>query len=113
MEWRINGKMTEVIVKQSVYDYNGRLALELCKKTKRGSFIQTDVVLTTNLRVPGLAPDQAFLDVNNHPEAVRLVEENKLGKATGYVATSGFVTYPLYRFDLDRITQLEQEARKK
>ncbi len=63
--------------------------------------------LTVNLG-PRLQKDCAFVDVNNlGQEILPWVEKDVLGKPTGRVAQSGFVTYPEYQFQADRLKALD------
>ncbi len=55
--------------------------------------------LTVNLDIP-LPPNQAYVDVNNFPEAESFIQERKLGESTGIYGRSGFCKYPLYVFKL-------------
>lgn len=60
--------------------------------------------LTVNLcEVPDY---YGFLDTNNLSGAEDFVVSNKLGTFTGQVFQSGFCTYPLYKFDVDRLKEL-------
>ena len=45
----------------------------------------------------------AFVDTNNCPWAEKFIEENDLGSPMGITARSGFCTYPLYHFNLQKI----------
>ena len=48
----------------------------------------------------------SYVDVNNMQEAEDFIVENKLGFFTGLVKESGFVRYPLYMFDAERLREL-------
>lgn len=50
-----------------------------------------------------LKDDEAFLDVNNFPEGVRFVKENKLAKPLYQGRQNGYVIYPLYKFNLNKL----------
>lgn len=41
----------------------------------------------------------AAIDTNNNPDITKFLESNNLAKFTGKVATSGYCTYPIYKFD--------------
>lgn len=64
--------------------------------------------LTVNLDI-GLPYNQAFVDVNNCEWAEEFIKENELGKCTGDYFRIGYVNYPLYEFDLDKIRELNTE----
>lgn len=50
--------------------------------------------------------DCAYVDTNNLPSAEQFIVENRLGTFTHMVGRSGFCTYPLYHFDMERIREL-------
>ena len=64
--------------------------------------------LTVNI-MPYLPPFFAYLDTNNVPCAEQFVKENKLGVFAGIMGNSGYCSYPLYRFDKDRLRELAPE----
>lgn len=61
--------------------------------------------VTVNLgrKIP---PYCAFVDTNNMPEAEDFLTDNRLASFTGLVQESGYCTYPLYRFNAERLRQL-------
>lgn len=53
-----------------------------------------------------LQPDMGFVDINNCPWAPEFLETNKIAtRIVGCNATSGFVSYPLYEFDMSKIEE--------
>ena len=58
--------------------------------------------LTVNLG-DKLEKNMAYLDTNNCGWARKFVEEYGLGRDTGIVKSSGWCTYPLYEFDMNKI----------
>ncbi|MBR1744150.1 MAG: DUF4313 domain-containing protein [Lachnospiraceae bacterium] len=61
--------------------------------------------LTVNLA--DKAPDYCgYVDVNNMPELEQFIQENELGEFTGLTQRSGFVEYPLYLFDVEKLREL-------
>ena len=66
-----------------------------------------DVTVNLNFGDEKLPINQGYLDTNNMPELEKFITENKLGKFTGLVKQSGFCTYPLYEFDMDRVREFE------
>lgn len=58
--------------------------------------------VTVNLGIK-LPDNQAYIDINNAPNAIKEIEEAGIGVSTGRRLQSGFVVYPLYKFDLDKI----------
>ncbi len=60
--------------------------------------------LTVNLEP--LEGPFAYIDVNNASYAETFLTENRLGKPTGTVRQSGFVIYPLYELDLERVKEV-------
>ena len=60
--------------------------------------------ITVNLgKVPAYC---GYVDMNNMPELEKFIEEHKLGTFTGLVKQSGYCTYPLYMFDVERLREL-------
>ena len=78
----------------------GHLALQLwCED---GPF----ATLTVNL--PGLRgtkPNVSAVDTNNCPWAPALIKRLGIGKPTGDYLHSGFCTYPVYEFDMQKIAE--------
>lgn len=61
--------------------------------------------LTVNIDAP--CPDYSgYLDTNNNPDLERFVVENNLGEFTGFSGQSGFCSYPLYSFNVERLREL-------
>lgn len=54
---------------------------------------------------------ESFVDVNNFPDGVALIEKYGLGRRSpwGRVGFSGYCMYPLYEFDLDELKKHEKE----
>lgn len=48
------------------------------------------------------------VDINNFPEAPEFIKKYELGTNTGLVRQSGFVVYPIWAFDLERIKKLSE-----
>ena len=45
-------------------------------------------------------PDMcAYVDINNRPDAIKIIEDNGIATPLGLYCQSGFVNYPLYRFN--------------
>lgn len=53
----------------------------------------------------------SFIDVNNCPFAEKLVKDLGIGEPTGINVISGYVSYPLYRFDRERLKAFERTER--
>ena len=64
--------------------------------------IATLTVCLDEKRVP-LKPNEAYVDVNNLPEAMAFIREYGLGYDTGVNRQSGFSIYPLVAFDMDEV----------
>ena len=48
----------------------------------------------------------AYIDVNNMPEAEEFLVKNGIAEFTGMTKGSGLCTYPLYRFNPERLREL-------
>lgn len=85
------------------YTYGGCLAISLMQED--GScFAHLTVNLIDALEgIATLPEDCAFVDVNNAPWAEKFIQDNNLGEHLGLYVTSGYVSYPLYKFNLDKL----------
>ena len=50
-------------------------------------------------------PDRTFIDVNNYPDALDFLVENRLATDSGYKRRSGFVEYPMAMLNLPLLYQ--------
>ena len=100
-----------VMVHVGTYASNGTLAviLEAVEETEYVE-VGEEFYLTVNLKEPAPAPNMAYLDVNNMGDkAAAFLEKYGLAKNTGLTGKSGFVTYPLYEFDIQKLRRLRRE----
>lgn len=88
---------------RAVYPANGTLAVVLLDEDD-----DEFCVLTVNLKESVLLKDKvrAFVDTNNCPWAEEFLKENDLAVSDGRYASSGFCTYPLYIFDIEKIPEM-------
>lgn len=64
--------------------------------------------LTVNLDVnlhDELGEEYALVDVNNFPEAEEFIAKYGIGEPMNASKTSGYVRYPLYKFDLKKLKE--------
>ena len=52
--------------------------------------------------------DYAYIDVNNFPEIVEVIERLGVAEHTGIYTKSGFVEYPLYKFNREKLSEYER-----
>lgn len=80
--------------------YNGNLAIRMITEDE-----EVFATMTVNLGEEDdvLPKDQAYLDVNNLPEIEDFVVKNKLAEPMEIVRQSGYVVYPLYKFNLEEL----------
>lgn len=57
-----------------------------------------------------LGPNRSYVDTNNCPWAPEWIEENRLGAKTKWTARSGYCTYPMFEFDMERIMEEKAKA---
>lgn len=87
-----------VTIETSTYYCGDNLAISLI--TEDG---EPFARLSVNLPEWTLPGDKAFVDTNNCPWAEKFISDNKLGRPTGITGTSGYCTYPQYRFDMEKL----------
>lgn len=73
----------------------GNIAIQIMSESE-GPY----ATITVNLDTPPTGEGEAFVDVNNCPWSVDLIEQLKIGKYAGKVRQSGFCYYPLFKFDM-------------
>jgi hypothetical protein len=66
-----------------------------------------DITVNLNKKAPDYC---GYVDVNNMPELEKFLQENEIGEFTGIVQRSGFVEYPLYLFDVEKLRELCPEG---
>lgn len=49
--------------------------------------------------------NESFLDINNCPWAENLVKELGIAEFTGQMMPSGYCSYPLYEFDMEKVEE--------
>lgn len=93
----INDKKILLSILQSRYYDEGNLALQAFDINH-----MPFATITKNLS-DRLHYDEAYVDVGNCLWALDLIDDYQLGTFTGEVKSRGYVTYPLYKFNLDKI----------
>ena len=61
--------------------------------------------LTVCLCDKSLQDGEAYIDTNNCPWAVDFIEREGLGKRTGRIGHSGFCSYPVVKFDVQKVME--------
>ena len=91
---------------RSTYTYGGNLAVYAVLPD--GS---PYTIITVNLEGFDLDGDSeyAFVDTNNNPDIEQWLVENKIAIPTGVMHSQGFCIYPLYRFDLTKLEEIDNE----
>ena len=89
----------EVSLVKSAYMNNDNLYIGL-KGTEGEPFADLTVNIST------LPENQAAVDTNNCPWAEDFIIENRLGSNTGIRLKSGYCSYPVYEFDLNKINNI-------
>lgn len=93
--------VTDCVLVSDRYANNDHISLEIFS-VEEGPFAN----ITVNLPQTKMWPENfGFVDVNNFPQALSVIEKLGIGRHTGQFATSGFCVYPLYRFDEDKIAE--------
>lgn len=63
--------------------------------------------LTVCLCDESLEEGEAYIDTNNCPWAVDFIEQEGIGKRTGRMGRSGYCTYPVVKFDVQKVREQE------
>lgn len=79
------------------YHDNGNMAIVMIDAEDDEEF----GVLTKNLGE--VEPGYAFIDTNNNSGAIKMLKKYKFAKDENYYESSGFTSYPLYKFDLEKM----------
>ena len=93
---QFNYKNHEMTVVVSGYCCNNNLYVGL--EDEEGEL--WDITVNLDQKLPS---NQAYIDTNNFPDATMIINNHGLGKFTGKTAQSGFSTYPLYEFNMERL----------
>ena len=96
---RTNG-FAKVYLQLDSYRINGSLAVTLYGED--GDLLG---VITVNLPGGPTPPHTAFLDTNNYPWVELFLENNDIAHPTGDFAHSGYCTYPLYKFNMEKFQE--------
>ena len=96
------GKTYNVHVELTKYVDNDTLAICLIAKNE-----EPFCTLTVNIGESNIWANEssAFVDTNNCPWAEEFIQKNGLGMPIGYMGHSGFCSYPLYHFNLDKLKE--------
>ena len=95
----------------SHYRADNSVAIQLYSWCKDyGGFNEPFAMLTVCLNNPNLKENEAYLDTNNCRWGEEFVAKYELGKPTGEYQSSGFCTYPLYEWNLEKLSQYEMEV---
>ena len=105
-ELKAYGKTFEVVPFRTHYMSNNTLAVAL-ETMDEGMFADMTVNIAESDTMA--SKDTAFVDTNNCAWAEEFIKENNLGEPTGYIGRSGFCSYPLYRFNLDKMESYEMD----
>ena len=105
MKYRTPFSEYDVTLKRSTYQTNKTLAVCMFDETD-GSPVATITVNIDDLFVKANA-EEAFVDTNNCPGIEQFLIENDIAEPVGIYGMSGYCTYPLYRFNIDKIPVME------
>lgn len=90
-----------VAIQTSHYVDNGNIAISLSCIDEDGDELPY-IYLSVNLREK-LPAYYAYVNTNNAPGAIEFIEKNGLGEFTGRYGYSGYCSYPLYKFDKQKL----------
>ena len=87
----------------------GNIAIQMSCWDSEYNFWEPYATLTVNfedMHHNTLRPFEAYVDVNNLPNILEWIRENNLGEITDVRMSSGFCSYPLVRFNKNRLLEL-------
>lgn len=93
-------RFIKVYLQLDSYRINGSLAVTLY-----GEDGDLFGVITVNLPGGPTPPHAAFVDSNNYPWVELFLENNDIAHPTGDFAHSGYCTYPLYKFNMEKFQE--------
>lgn len=94
----------EITLHPTTYAEGNNLAIQMMCWDEEWESEEPFAMLTVNLDGKR-RPNEAFVDVNNCPWAMRFIEEYELGEWNGEMRSSGFCIYPLVKFNMDRVNK--------
>lgn len=97
------GDTYKVWLGSSQYTSNGKLAVIMFDDVEE--FTDVSVNIHDTYHIP--SSDMAFIDTNNNPWLEEFLQKNRIAEPMGVHGFSGFCAYPLYRFDLSKLTPLD------
>lgn len=100
-----NGVKVYIVVDK--YTFDDSIAIELYDASDDVPYTRITVCLADDLGLPYfcVGADTNFVDTNNNPGIEDFLEKNKLGKPTGFRASSGWCEYPCYKFNIKKLTE--------
>lgn len=101
MIYRNDYEDVEVRIQRAKYQNNDNLYLGLVDDN---GLPFSNVTVNLGIKLPY---DMAFVDVNMGAEIIDFIRENELGEFMGCTQRSGFVDYPLFRFNVEAISEKE------
>lgn len=94
------GRTYRLYTRIDKYAENGNTAIQLFCEDEEDGFLEPYMTLTVNLGP--LSKEYAYLDVNHERAGIiKMMKEYKLGENMYIEKRSGFVTYPLYKLNLE------------
>lgn len=109
LKFELCGVECKVDVKVLRY-LNGNLAILLIDA---GDDFNGEEFGTLTVNLGPVDPEYAALDTNNLPSALDFCVENGLGTKANIMLSSGFCSYPLVKFDIERLRELDPEGVEK
>lgn len=94
--------MSKFTIEKVYYAVNNNLALLLYEDGE----LYSDITVNLGVCLPD---DMAYLNVNNmSSKTIKMLEDNKIFKRTRKKMQSGFVTYPLCKFNMKKIEEFNK-----
>ena len=94
-----SGYVDDCVLNVAGYANNGHIALSIVSLSE-GPYAP----ITVNIDgIEAFGKNCSCVDTNNFPEVVDVIKDLGIGEPVGVNLKSGFCSYPVYKFDIDKI----------
>lgn len=105
-KWEFGDEIVSLHVNS--YSYGGGLYIGMTNYGEDGPEPFAD--MTVNIPAYSLEPNEAIISGDISKDLLNFIKENKLGKKLPYTVKSGYGTYAVVAFDLDRLKEFDPKG---